>query len=111
MAKLKNVGLCNFVIGRIAQSKHKQSICYLYESASESLDVKNVGKAKSEKSDKMQKKKRCSLVQQLVSANVSKAAQPSTMANLVTVVRPLWSPGRDAGNAQRSSAGRGGGLK
>ena len=55
MAKLKNVGLWNFVIGRIAQSKHKQSICYLYESASESLDVKNVGKAKSEKSDKMQK--------------------------------------------------------
>ena len=23
----------------------------------------------------------------------------------------MWSPGRDAGNAQRSTAGRGGGLK
>ena len=101
------------MIGRIAQSKHKQSICYLYESASESLDVKNVGKAKSEKSDKMQKKTLFVGATTGLSKCVKSgsAEAPSTMANLVTVVRPLWSPGRDAGNAQRSSAGRGGGLK
>ena len=99
------------MIGRIAQSKHKQSICYLYESASESLDVKNVGKAKSEKSDKMQKKTLFVGATTGLSKCVKSgsAEAPSTMANLATVA--LWSPGRDAGNAQRSSAGRGGGLK
>ena len=99
--------------GRIAPSKYKQSIWYLHESASESLDVKKVGKAKSEGKTKTRKKTLFVDATTGLSKCVKSgsAEAPSTVATLNTVVRPLWSPGRDAGNAQRSIACRGGGLK